>query len=649
MKGVINSYDMPQGDAYPYGNVWGTENAGSTWDTWLLLSSGGVYSSRDIAFKATFTGLSAPGANITSSPKDRYPFYNANYVGGNKPPYANFTVYPVHPIVNEIIMFNDTSFDYDGSIVSWSWNFGDSSTSSSQDTTHHYTDAGIYPVTLTVTDNDSATDSKTAYVFVTTDPFDPNNLTDGPTADFSYSISGNTVTFTDTSTDDGTIVNWTWDLGDGNVSYSQNPVHSYSIAEFTVTLTVTDDDGFSDSVSKGTYKPSLTVTYRIGMTDTATKSITVYDRSSPPPSPPSPPSNNTTYIIPPIQPPIYPEQPYTIPEMYELIGLGNQTAKGKVRIAVIDTGVTPRAYSNGVDMNIDMGDILVYSIPKYGGTDDNGHGTFVNAEVHWVVEHNCPNVVQYSIKAVNSDGSCTMQDLNEAFKIAERMHVDVISLSLGGNGYLGDYLDSKVRELARKGIICVVAAGNYGPYSGTITSPALSPGAIAVASEDPMHTIDSIADDRVSNFSSRGPVAGSSEIKPNVIAGGESIVGPSIDSEVIWSGTSLATPVIAGGVAYMLSDNAKLLKVYDALYWWDNFFGAFGIKSKIVKQSLEQSCQPLSSGGQYDYGHGLPNIPDASQYLRQHLWQQIIMMLMAYILLIVIIAVAIYIKYRGIE
>jgi len=702
MKGVMNCYSDAGADAYPDGMVWGSRDAGASWDSWFLKSGG--YSSFDSSFKATFAGLSSPGANTTSSPKDRYPFYNESHVGGNKPPYANFTVYPVHPIINDTIMFNDTSFDYDGSISSWSWNFGDGNSSSAQSPTHHYTGAGIYPVTLTVTDNGSATDSKTTYVFVTTDPFDPDNMTDVPTADFSYSINGNTVTFTDTSTDDGTIVNWTWELGDGNVSYSQNPVHNYSIAEFTVTLTVTDDDGFSDSVSKGiflygnadftfnplspyvdddvhftdtssnqsliiqrawlfgdgfsgdgatvthsygsadTYSPSLTVTYRIGMTDTATKSITVYDRSSPPPPPPSPPSDNNTYIIPPLQPPIYPEQPYTIPEMYELIGLGNQTAKGKVRIAVIDTGVTPRAYSNGRDMNIDMGDILVYAISKYGGTDDNGHGTFVNAEVHWVVEHNCPNVIQYSIKAVNSDGSCTVQDLNEAFKIAERMHVDVISLSLGGNGYLGDYLDSKVRELARKGIIVVVAAGNYGPYSGTITSPALSPRAIAVASEDPMHTIDSIADDVVSNFSSRGPVAGSSEIKPNVIAGGESIVGPSIDGEVIWSGTSLATPVIAGGVAYMLSDNAKLLKVYDALYWWDNFFGAFGIKSKIVKQSLEESCRPLSSGGQYDYGHGLPNIPDASQYLRQRLWQQIIMMILAYILLIAIIAVAIYLK-----
>jgi|Deesub1362A_J573_1020465.scaffolds.fasta_scaffold01023_9 PKD repeat protein len=72
-----------------------------------------------------------------------------------------------------------------------------------------------------------------------------------PTADFSYSVNDLNVTFTDESTDpDGTIVNWTWNFGDGSISYEQNPTHRYAdYGNYTVTLTVTDDDGATDSVS----------------------------------------------------------------------------------------------------------------------------------------------------------------------------------------------------------------------------------------------------------------------------------------------------------------------------------------------------------------------------------------------------------------
>jgi serine protease len=73
-----------------------------------------------------------------------------------------------------------------------------------------------------------------------------------PVADFSYTVSSKTVTFTDRSTDsDGTIASWFWDFGDGHTSTSKNPRYSYSAyGTYTITLRVTDNDGEINSISK---------------------------------------------------------------------------------------------------------------------------------------------------------------------------------------------------------------------------------------------------------------------------------------------------------------------------------------------------------------------------------------------------------------
>jgi PKD repeat protein len=66
-----------------------------------------------------------------------------------------------------------------------------------------------------------------------------------PRADFDVRCQGLTCTFGDKSRDeDGTVVSWQWDFGDGTGSSEQNPVHTYAErGRFEAMLTVTDDLG----------------------------------------------------------------------------------------------------------------------------------------------------------------------------------------------------------------------------------------------------------------------------------------------------------------------------------------------------------------------------------------------------------------------
>lgn len=76
----------------------------------------------------------------------------------NYPPTADFTFLPKEPKAGEEISFADKSYDRDGNIVGWSWDFGDGSTSSEAEPVHVYTSAGNYTVTLTVRDNKGGKD-----------------------------------------------------------------------------------------------------------------------------------------------------------------------------------------------------------------------------------------------------------------------------------------------------------------------------------------------------------------------------------------------------------------------------------------------------------------------------------------------------------
>jgi PKD repeat protein len=83
------------------------------------------------------------------------------------PPVASFTFSPLTPYAGETVTFNASdSYDPDGTIVSYFWDFGDGTNGTGETTTHSFADTGTYPVTLNVTDNDGLTDTTSADVNV---------------------------------------------------------------------------------------------------------------------------------------------------------------------------------------------------------------------------------------------------------------------------------------------------------------------------------------------------------------------------------------------------------------------------------------------------------------------------------------------------
>jgi len=158
-------------------------------------------------------------------------------------PNTDFVGEPLQLNPDENVRFTDKSTN---APTAWTWDFGDTAASTSQNPTHAYQVKGIYTVSLTTrNENGRDTETKVAYI----------NVGMPPKADFypvttpyaQYSVP-KTVKFIDQSSYLPT--SWAWDFGDGESSTEQDPTHIYmKEGTYTVTLTVKNNFG-SDTVVK---------------------------------------------------------------------------------------------------------------------------------------------------------------------------------------------------------------------------------------------------------------------------------------------------------------------------------------------------------------------------------------------------------------
>ena len=165
-------------------------------------------------------------------------------VSAGQPPVADFSGSPTTGNAPLDVDFTDASSN---SPTSWSWTFGDGSTSTAQNPSHTYASQGDYTVALEATNQyGSDTETKTDYISVTQGQPPVADFVGNPTSG-SAPLS---VSFTDQSTNSPT--SWSWTFGDGSTSTAQNPSHDYAVGTYTVALEATNQYG-SDTETKTDY------------------------------------------------------------------------------------------------------------------------------------------------------------------------------------------------------------------------------------------------------------------------------------------------------------------------------------------------------------------------------------------------------------
>jgi len=344
-----------------------------------------------------------------------------------------------------------------------------------------------------------------------------------------------------------------------------------------------------------------------------------------------------------------------VADLKQALGLDNRFTGANTTVAIIDSGIA---------MNVDFDTRIVAQYAFLKGWqyitipyDDYGHGTHVagligssGASSNNKYAGIAPGARLLSLKVMDGKGRGKTTDVINAIEFAiankARFGINVINLSLGHPIYepaASDPLIQAVEAAVRAGIVVVVAAGNYGynPVTGQtgyagIASPGNAPSAITVGAGVTNSTLTRV-DDRLADYSSRGPTWYDGFAKPDLLAPGQSLVstdavGSTLDvtypSLVLksgsakylrLSGSSMATGVVSGLVAVMFDANRA-----GAEQRWqdyqnslkrnqrDPFPGSPSLTVNAVKGLLEYSATPLhsASGAPYnalEQGAGLVN------------------------------------------
>ncbi|MGW1543408.1 S8 family serine peptidase [Streptomyces sp. NPDC002309] len=231
------------------------------------------------------------------------------------------------------------------------------------------------------------------------------------------------------------------------------------------------------------------------------------------------------------------------------------TGKG-VKVAVLDTGVD----AGHPDLSGKITGDRNFTADE-SSADGHGHGTHVASTIagsgagsgggHKGV---APDAELLIGKVLDHEGSGQSSWVLAGMEWAARSGADIVNMSLGGPPEADDPLAAALDQLTEEtGTLFVVAAGNSGPGDGTVGSPGIADRALTVGAVD--------REDALASFSSRGPVGDAYSVKPEITAPGVGIVaaraqGTSMGSPVgdlytAASGTSMATPHVAGAAALL--------------------------------------------------------------------------------------------------